>query len=360
MQNQPEPQLPKSNEGKLTEFPFESSESASSSSSSSSSHKVSDTFKQSIENLDVLRQWTKSAYKCTRQMVSEKLGKSQRTVLDPELDASIETLRDMKKKYELVLTCAQRMTAQFKQIVETQKALGNLFAELGQKASDLNDEFTGNAELQKSLVQNAEILIDGLKLFTSNLETLCSKAMEDMLCTVQKYEASRLEYDATRTELDKLRGDCVPTTIDTNNNTQKNGDGMKKKADQIERMERELTKMRDQMNEWREVVSIKMRFLEDNRATSMRKQLVLFQTIMNSYFVTGSQGQVQEQPQKSLVKLQSSVAQQLDSSFPNNSNSKSNDNSNNNSVSNANSKDDANSKAALELKFVDFETLVSS
>ena len=38
---------------------------------------------------ETIRQWSKSAYKCTRQIVSEKLGKSNRTV-DPELESQIE------------------------------------------------------------------------------------------------------------------------------------------------------------------------------------------------------------------------------------------------------------------------------
>lgn len=44
---------------------------------------------RSILTFETLKQWGKSAYKCTRQIVSEKLGKSRRTI-DPELDLIIE------------------------------------------------------------------------------------------------------------------------------------------------------------------------------------------------------------------------------------------------------------------------------
>jgi hypothetical protein len=44
---------------------------------------------RTFSTIELLKQWSKSAYKCTRQIVNEKLGKSNRTV-DPELDASIE------------------------------------------------------------------------------------------------------------------------------------------------------------------------------------------------------------------------------------------------------------------------------
>lgn len=39
--------------------------------------------------LGSLKQWSKSAYKCTRQLVSEKMGKTTKTV-DPEVEAQIE------------------------------------------------------------------------------------------------------------------------------------------------------------------------------------------------------------------------------------------------------------------------------
>ena len=39
--------------------------------------------------LEDLRKWSLSTYKCTRQIISEKLGKGSRTV-DPELEAQIE------------------------------------------------------------------------------------------------------------------------------------------------------------------------------------------------------------------------------------------------------------------------------
>jgi hypothetical protein len=46
---------------------------------------------KTVSTLELLKQWSVSAYKCTRQIVNEKLGKSNRTV-DPELDASIDVI----------------------------------------------------------------------------------------------------------------------------------------------------------------------------------------------------------------------------------------------------------------------------
>jgi hypothetical protein len=46
---------------------------------------------RTASTFETFKQWSKSAYKCTRQIVSEKLGKSSRTV-DPELDLIIEVI----------------------------------------------------------------------------------------------------------------------------------------------------------------------------------------------------------------------------------------------------------------------------
>lgn len=44
---------------------------------------------RTVSTIEHLRSWSKSAYKCTRQIVSEKLGKCTRTI-DPEVESSIE------------------------------------------------------------------------------------------------------------------------------------------------------------------------------------------------------------------------------------------------------------------------------
>ena len=46
---------------------------------------------KTVSTIETLKLWSKSAYKCTKQLVSEKLGKSSRTV-DPELEASIDVI----------------------------------------------------------------------------------------------------------------------------------------------------------------------------------------------------------------------------------------------------------------------------
>lgn len=57
---------------------------------------------KTASTIETLKQWSKSAYKCTRQIVSERLGKSSRTV-DPELEASIDVCYFFpRKKIKLI------------------------------------------------------------------------------------------------------------------------------------------------------------------------------------------------------------------------------------------------------------------
>lgn len=89
-----------------------------------------------IENL---KNWSISTYKCTKQLMFEKLGKSSRTVdaglLNSkkawianypsaytflELEAQIEQLRDTQRKYANILRLSRALTSHFYHVVQTQ------------------------------------------------------------------------------------------------------------------------------------------------------------------------------------------------------------------------------------------------
>ena len=69
--------------------------------------------------LENIKKWTISTYKCSRQSLYEKLGKTSKTV-DPELDDQIETLRDTQRKYSNILRLAKTLTSHFFNMVQTQ------------------------------------------------------------------------------------------------------------------------------------------------------------------------------------------------------------------------------------------------
>lgn len=74
---------------------------------------------------------------CTKQILSEKLGRGSRTV-DLELEAHIDVLRDNKRKYELVVKLAQTLASQLAQMMQTQRQLGDAFADLSLKTPELH------------------------------------------------------------------------------------------------------------------------------------------------------------------------------------------------------------------------------
>ncbi len=69
-------------------------------------------------------------------MFSERFGRGMKTV-DLELEAQIDVLRETKMKYEHILRLARELTNHFYNMVQTQQALGDTFADLSQKSPEL-------------------------------------------------------------------------------------------------------------------------------------------------------------------------------------------------------------------------------
>ncbi|CAF0731009.1 unnamed protein product [Rotaria sordida] len=210
--------------------------------------------------IDKLKQWSRSTYKCTKQSIYEKLGKTTRTV-DVEVDTQIEQLRETKRRYENMLALARSYANHFLSLMQTQRVLCDQFLELKQKSFLLCDEFHYNAETQRVLVRNGEILLNALHYFISTLNTLCTKTIEDTMTTIRLYEAARLEYDACRTEMELLSP----------------GSQMNEKQD-------EFQKYKDKYEQLKCDVSIKLKFLDENQTKVMKKQLLLFHNAIAAYF----------------------------------------------------------------------------
>jgi hypothetical protein len=227
--------------------------------------------------LETFKEWSKSAYKCTKQIVSEKLGKTQRTI-DPELEATINHLRELKKKYENILGLSNSLSLYFTNIVTTQRQLGDSFADLATKSPELIEEFNANAQTQRNLARHADTLIRGINQFVASLNTLCTKTIEDTLITIRNYEASRLEYDANRIELEHL----------------KSSPQYEQKIQKVNILEQDISAYREKYEKLKSDVSIKMRFLDENRVKVMKKQLVLFHSSIAAFF-TGNQSELEAQ-----------------------------------------------------------------
>ncbi|XP_046363103.1 arfaptin-2-like isoform X1 [Haliotis cracherodii] len=222
---------------------------------------------QAATKLESLREWSINTFKCTKQMLSERFGKSSKTV-DLELEAQIEILRDTQRKYASVLRLARALTNHFFYVVQTQRALGESFSDLAQKAPELHEEFTYNCETQRSLVKNGETLLGALNFFTSSVNTLCNKTMEDTLLTVKLYETARLEFDAYRNDMETLSLGPKDSTT----------------AQRLDESKRKFEDHKVKFERLRGDVSIKLKFLEENKVKVMHKQLLLFHNAVSAYF----------------------------------------------------------------------------
>ncbi|XP_029302930.1 arfaptin-2-like isoform X3 [Cottoperca gobio] len=229
-----------------------------------------------VEKLDSVKKWGLNTYKCTKQMFSERFGRGSRTV-DLELEAQIDVLRETKSKYEIILKLTTALTSHFQSMVETQSALGDTFTDLSQKSPELQDEFGYNAETQKLLCRNGESLVSAINFFVSSIDTLVNKTMEDTLLTIKLYENARLEFDAYRSDLEELSlgpRDAAAMV-------------------RIEMAQHDYQIHRDKYERLRSDVTIKLKFLDENKVKVMHKQLLLFHNAISAYFA-GNQEQLEQ------------------------------------------------------------------
>lgn len=131
-----------------------------------------------------------------------------------------------------------------------QHALGEAFSDLAQKSPELQEEFLYNSETQRNLTKNGETLLGALNFFTSSINTLCNKTIEDTLQSIRQYEAARIEYDAYRTDLEGLSTKPDATL------------GVNEAQQNYEVHRQHFMKLRAE-------VAIKMKFLDENRVSTL-------------------------------------------------------------------------------------------
>ncbi|XP_070848979.1 arfaptin-1-like [Chaetodon trifascialis] len=211
------------------------------------------------EKLDRVRKWSITTYKCTRQTLSEKLGRGSRTV-DLNLEPRLELLKDDRQRYENVTKLAQTLANQLAQFTVTQKTLGDAFSELSLKTPKLHVEFGVNAEAQKFLSKSGETLTEAIKAFTFDMNTLVNKTIEDTMINAKKYEAARVEYDAYRVDLEELNmGPRDAVTLP-----------------KLEQAQKDFQNQREKFQRIRDDLAVKVKLLEENKVKVLHNQLWLF------------------------------------------------------------------------------------
>ncbi|XP_038588244.1 arfaptin-1-like [Micropterus salmoides] len=218
------------------------------------------------EKLQRVRKWSISAYKCTRQALSEKLGRGSRTV-DLDLEPRLELLKDDRQRYDNMTKLAQTLANQLTQFTVTQKTLGDAFAELSLKTPVLHVDFGVNAEAQKFLSKSGETLAAAINAFTSDMNTLINKTIEDTMINAKQYEAARIEYDAYRVDLEELNlGPRDAITLP-----------------KLEQAQKDFQNQREKYQRIRDDLSIKVKLLEENKVKVLHNQLWLLHSAVAAH-----------------------------------------------------------------------------
>lgn len=230
--------------------------------------------------IDAIKEWSITTFKCGKQLVNERLGKSQRTV-DSVLENEIERLKETQDRYRQIQKSADEMVNIYSNLIVKQQMLCETFNELAMKENkqtadqpqmsngnsnnepptlNLTCDFKQNAAMLKNLSKNGEKLILALKFFSSNLNTLVNKTIEDTMITIRCYEKARLEYDAEKNSVSNLLPAQAVTT-----NTEK------------------LISTKAKYEKLKEDVAIKLQFLDENKNKVIHKQLILFHNAFSSF-----------------------------------------------------------------------------
>lgn len=218
------------------------------------------------DKLQRVRTWSITTYKYTRQALAERLGRGSKTV-DLDLEPRLELLKDDRQRYDHMTKLAQTLASQITQLSVTQKALGDVFAELSIKSPTLHTQFGLNAEAQRYLSKSGETLSAAVISFTSDINTLVNKTIEDTMINAKQFEAVRIEYDAYRVDMEELNlGPHDPVTMP-----------------KLEEAQRNFQQQRERYQRSRDDLSVKLKLLEDNKVKVLHNHLWLLHNAVASH-----------------------------------------------------------------------------
>uniref|UniRef100_A0A8C5GLC0 Arfaptin-1-like n=2 Tax=Gouania willdenowi TaxID=441366 RepID=A0A8C5GLC0_GOUWI len=221
---------------------------------------------QASEKLERIRKWSIITYKCTKQTLSEKFGLGSHTV-DLELEPRLEVLKENRLRYSHMTKLAQTLANQLAQFTVTQKSLGDAFTDLSLKSPTLHVEFGMNADAQKFLSKNGETLTMAINAFSSNMNTLVNKTIEDTMINVKQYETTRVAYDAYRVNLEELNlGPRDAVTLP-----------------KLEQAQIDFQSQKEKYQKIRDDLSVKMKLLEENKVKVLHNQLWLLHSAVAAH-----------------------------------------------------------------------------
>lgn len=263
--------------------------------------------------LEHLKHWSVTTFKCTKQMIEEKLGTANITV-DEELEDRISVFRNMHQQYRILHNLAEKLANSFRETIRHQRAFTNHMAALTVQQPELSSEFTYNTETQRIVISNGEKLLASFDHFVKTLNTLTNHAFPDTWTTVASMYSARIEYDAYRNELNQVKNKkptsdniATTTTTTTTNSGCSTVLGTPVTTDPIHdkhNLQSRLDAASERYSQLKKVVSCKLEFLQENRLRVMQHQLVLLQNATSAFF-SGNNQQLDQILNQYKIKLSS-------------------------------------------------------
>ncbi|KAH9594832.1 Arfaptin-1, variant 2 [Schistosoma haematobium] len=243
--------------------------------------------------LENFKHWSVTTFKCTKQMIEEKLGTASVTC-DQELEDRISMFRNMHQQYRILHNLAEKLANSFRETIHHQRAFTSHMTTLIVQQPDLNSEFTYNTETQRIVISNGEKLLASLNHFVNSLNTLVSHTFEDTWTTVSSMQSARIQYDAYRNEMNqtKSKKPNVNNNSDTVTPTTITISGNSFATDLIHdnhNLQSRLDAACERYSQLRKAVLCKLEFLQENRLRVMQHQLVLLQNATSAFFSGNNQ-----------------------------------------------------------------------
>uniref|UniRef100_A0AC35TPV0 AH domain-containing protein n=1 Tax=Rhabditophanes sp. KR3021 TaxID=114890 RepID=A0AC35TPV0_9BILA len=221
------------------------------------------------EKFKVLKKWTVSTFKNTKQNVLEHMGKVERTI-DVETEGKIEYLKELSIRYKTLLKCAKTFADTFKEFNKAKKDLSEAFYQLGIKETLMTNHCNEAHEVIKDTSQNGDFFEKAVTTFVDAMETLCDKTMQDTFFTIQMYEIARLEYDVVRGESAALKDN--------------NGSSVHAITEAEEKVRESQAKYEGMIRD----VHVKMTLLQENRLKVMKQHMDHFEKAFGAYSKSNS------------------------------------------------------------------------
>ncbi|XP_045540187.1 PRKCA-binding protein isoform X1 [Papilio machaon] len=127
---------------------------------------------------------------------ADALGFSRAILCNDTLVAKLNEMRDTENTYKRLVENAKRMLKSYFDLLQTYKALGDVFAAIGvrEPQARASEAFTKFGQYHRALERDGIKMLKTLKPILSDMGTYLNKAIPDTKLTIRKYADTKFEY----------------------------------------------------------------------------------------------------------------------------------------------------------------------